>query len=132
VLEEIHERLAGVVIECLPWANFIARYDNPTTLFYLDPPYWGSETDYGSGVFGYADFVRIATRLARIAGKFILSVNDVPETREAFADFLADFLIEMVSTRYTIARGKWNDVTEIVVTGPRKEPVPVPQVLLSL
>jgi DNA adenine methylase len=126
VLEEIHERLAGVVIECLPWANFIARYDNPTTLFYLDPPYWGSETDYGSGVFGYADFVRIATRLVRIAGKFILSVNDVPETREAFADF------EMVSTRYTIAGGKWNDVTEIVVIGPRKEPVPVPQVLLSL
>jgi DNA adenine methylase len=37
------------VIECLPWSDFVARYDSPTTLFYLDPPYWGSETDYGAG-----------------------------------------------------------------------------------
>ncbi len=38
-LLEIHERLAGVVIECLPWPEFLARYDSPT-LFHLDPPYW--------------------------------------------------------------------------------------------
>jgi DNA adenine methylase len=60
------------------------------------------ETGYGAGVFGHADFVRIATRLAKIAGKSILSVNDVPRTREAFADFA----VEMASTRYTIASGK--------------------------
>ena len=39
-LEEIHERMAGVVIENLPWRRFIERYDRPETLFYLDPPYW--------------------------------------------------------------------------------------------
>jgi DNA adenine methylase len=38
LLDEIHDRLAGVVIECLPWPDFVARYDSPTTLFYLDPP----------------------------------------------------------------------------------------------
>jgi len=54
LLDEIHDRLAGVVIECLPWPDFVARYDSPTTLFYLDPPYWGSETDYGAGVFSRA------------------------------------------------------------------------------
>jgi DNA adenine methylase len=128
LLDEIHDRLAGVVIECLPWADFVQRYDSPTTLFYLDPPYWGSETDYGAGVFSYGDFVRIATRLGSIAGRFILSVNDVAETREAFADFA----IESVSTRYTIAGGKWSDVAEIVVTGPGKESIPPPRDLLSL
>ena len=47
MLEDLHARLAGVVIECLPWADFLHRYDGPGTLFYLDPPYWGSEGSYG-------------------------------------------------------------------------------------
>lgn len=127
LLVEIHERLAGVVIECLPWSDFVARYDSPTTLFYLDPPYWGSETDYGAGVFMRADFIRLAAHLSAIAGRFILSVNDVPETREAFARFS----IESVATRYTIAGGKWSDVAEIIVTGPAAA-IPPARDLLSL
>ena len=127
-LVEIHERLAGVVIECLPWSDFIARYDSPTMLFYLDPPYWGSETDYGAGIFSRTDFIRLAVRLAAISGRFILSVNDVPETRDAFARFA----IERVATRYTVAGGKWSDVAEIVVTGPAREPMAAVLDLLSL
>jgi DNA adenine methylase len=126
LLDEIHERLAGVVIECLSWSDFIERYDGPATLFYLDPPYWGSETDYGAGVFMRADFIRLAARLSSIAGRFILSVNDVPEMREVFARFG----IERVSTRYTVAGGKWSDVAEIIVTGPGREAIaPVPDLL---
>jgi DNA adenine methylase len=128
LLDEIHERLAGIVIECLPWADFVERYDSPATLFYLDPPYWGSEADYGAGVFMRVDFIRLASRLSKIAGKFILSVNDVPETREAFARFA----IEGVATRYTIAGGKWSDVSEIIVTGPAKDAIPPARDLLSL
>jgi DNA adenine methylase len=126
LLDEIHERLAGVVIECLSWSDFIERYDGPATLFYCDPPYWGSETDYGAGVFMRADFIRLAARLSSIAGRFILSVNDVPEMREVFARFG----IERVSTRYTVAGGKWSDVAEIIVTGPGREAIaPVPDLL---
>jgi len=128
LLEEIHERLAGVIIECLPWADFVERYDSQATLFYLDPPYWGSETDYGAGVFARTDFIRLASRLSAIAGRFILSVNDMPETREVFARFA----IEKVSTRYTLAGGKWSDVAEIVVTGPGKESIPPARDLLRL
>ena len=86
------------------------------------------ETDYGAGVFSRADFIRLAVRLAAISGRFILSVNDVPETRDAFARFA----IESVATRYTVAGGKWSDVAEIVVTGPAKEPPPSAWDLLSL
>ena len=39
MLEDLHTRLSGVVIECLPYSEFISRYDRPQTLFYLDPPY---------------------------------------------------------------------------------------------
>ncbi|WP_315774841.1 MULTISPECIES: DNA adenine methylase [unclassified Bradyrhizobium] len=125
-LEAIHERLAGVVIECLAWSDFVDRYDGQDTLFYLDPPYWGSEADYGPGVFARADFARLADRLATIGGRFMLSVNDVAETRDAFGRFA----IEPVSTRYTIS-GKWMDVAEILVTGPSAEPLPKIRDLLS-
>jgi DNA adenine methylase len=127
VLVEIHERLAGVVIECLPWRDFVARYDTPGTLFFLDPPYWGSETDFGAGVFTRGDFVRLVIELAAIKGRFILSVNDVPEMRDAFARFS----IESVSTRYTVAGGEWSDVAEIIVTGPAPGSIPPAPDLLS-
>jgi hypothetical protein len=48
---------------------------------------WGSETDYGAGVFTGSDFARLAVHLGSIKGRFIMSVNDVPEMREVFARF---------------------------------------------
>lgn len=120
ILEAIHDRLAGVVIECLSWSDFIPRYDTPETLFFLDPPYFGSEDDYGVGVFDRADFARLADCLSGIGGRFILTVNDAPEMREVFGRFA----IEQVATRYTIAGGQWSDVAEIVVMGPGSDPAP--------
>lgn len=87
MLEALHERLAGVVIERMHWADFLQRYDRPGTLFYLDPPYWGSENDYGKGMFGRDEFAEMASILRRLKGRFILSINDRPEVRETFAEF---------------------------------------------
>ena len=100
VLEDVHQRLAGVVIEQLPYAELIPRYDRPETLFYLDPPYWGNERDYGAGVFSREDFTRLAEILHGIRGRFILSLNDRPEVRQVFAAFA----IEAVQVSYTISR----------------------------
>jgi DNA adenine methylase len=86
-LEDLHERLAGVIIECLPYGELIRRYDRAGTLFYIDPPYWGSETDYGNGLFGRDDFAKLADQLARLKGRFVLTINDLPATRELFARF---------------------------------------------
>lgn len=86
ILEDLHARLSGVVIERLAWDAFIDRYDRPGTLFYLDPPYFGSERDYGD-VFSRADFERLAEKLSGIKGKFILSINDKPEVRKVFDGF---------------------------------------------
>lgn len=87
MLEALHERLSGVVIERLHWADFIARYDRAGTLFFLDPPYYGCENDYGTGLFRRDDFTRMASVLSALKGRFILSVNDVPALREIFAQF---------------------------------------------
>ena len=116
MLEDLHTRLAGVVIERLPYGAFIARYDRPETLFYLDPPYWGCETYYGRGLFGREDFERLAARLAGIEGRFLLSLNDTPETRETFAAFE----IESVETAYTTGRKKTarGKAREVIISGP--------------
>lgn len=104
ILDEVHERLAGVVVECLPYDRLIPRYDRPGTLFYLDPPYWGSEGDYGP-IFAPEDFARLAELLAGIEGRFLLSLNDCPEVRACFAAFE----IEAVETTYSIAGGARRD-----------------------
>lgn len=101
MLADIHERLTGVSIEQLPFERFIPRYDRPGMLFYLDPPYFGGEKDYGAGVFERDDFARIADLLTRLEGKFLLSINDTPEIRACFVDFR----MEEVETTYTVSAG---------------------------
>ncbi|MFI0477439.1 DNA adenine methylase [Paracoccus jiaweipingae] len=99
MLDDLHTRLAGVVIECLDWSAFIPRYDSADTLYYLDPPYYGCESDYGRDLFDRSQFGRMADMLAQIKGRFLLSLNDAPEVRQLFGRFhLAE-----VSTTYSIA-----------------------------
>ncbi|VAW18361.1 Site-specific DNA methylase, partial [hydrothermal vent metagenome] len=112
VLEDIHDRLAGVMIENLPWAKFIERYDRKATLFYLDPPYWGCESDYGRDLFSPGDFRHLATVLKALKGRFILSLNDVSEVREVFANFT----IEPVTLTYTVGGGKGRAAKEVIIT----------------
>ncbi|WP_142847084.1 DNA adenine methylase [Telmatospirillum sp. J64-1] len=112
LLEEVHSRLAGVVIECLPYGSFLERYDRPDALFYLDPPYWNCESDYGKGMFCRADFEVLAAQLAKLKGKFILSLNDVPEVRQIFQGFR----VEAVETTYSVSKGKGKRVGEVLIT----------------
>jgi DNA adenine methylase len=112
LLEEVHDRLSGVVIECLHWSELIERWDRRSALFYLDPPYWDCETDYGAGVFSKADFEHLACRLATIKGRFILSINDAPEIRRIFAGFH----MSEVETTYSIAEQGAHSVRELVFT----------------
>ncbi|WP_395173945.1 DNA adenine methylase [Roseibium alexandrii] len=111
LLEDVHERLSGVIIECLPYADCITRYDRPDTLFYLDPPYWDCETYYGKGVFSHEDFQRLADQLCNIKGRFIISINDVPEIREIFRGFN----IEEVSLNYTANAKGPKAVNELMI-----------------
>jgi len=111
-LSEAHLRLARVWIENRPYDQVIARFDRPGTLFYVDPPYWGCEDDYGRGLFSRGDFTRLAEQLAGVKGRFILSLNDTPGVREVFANFR----IEEVQTRYSISAKKSQPAGEVLIT----------------
>ncbi len=86
-IREANERLSNVIIENLPYADILKRYDREYTFFYIDPPYYNCENDYGKDVFSKADFNALADILSTLKGKFILSLNDVPEVREIFKAF---------------------------------------------
>lgn len=111
-LEDVHDRLSHVTIECLPFDKCITRYDRDETLFYLDPPYWNCENDYGKGLFSKADFEGLAQQLGTINGKFLMSINDVPEIRFIFERFS----IKSVKTRYTVGTQSGKDVGEILIS----------------
>jgi DNA adenine methylase len=113
MLEEVHERLARVTIERLPYREFIGRYDRPGALFYCDPPYWGCTDDYGVDVFSEADFEALSALLRTLQGRFILSINDTPEVRAIFAGFP----IEEVGVNYRLSGGV-TAARELIISGP--------------
>jgi DNA adenine methylase len=112
LLEAAHQRLASVWIECLPYDAFIERYDRPQTLFFCDPPYWGSEHYYGRGMFERAEFERLAQRLKAVRGAFVMTVNDRPELREMF-EWAA---IRTVSLTYSVGLQHNVAAQEIIIT----------------
>jgi DNA adenine methylase len=120
ILEDIHSRLAGVVIECLPWREFIDRYDSPADAVLSRSALLGLGGRLWRRRLHPCRFRRSRHAPSADLRPDILSVNDVPETRE----FFRRFAIETVATCYTVSGGKWSDVTEIVVTGPSAAPLP--------
>ena len=112
-LEDIHERLASVHVENLPWRKFVERYDREGALFYCDPPYHGTEGYYGDGLFDRSEFEELAEVLLAARGRVILTINDCEETRAIFADFDVD----RVDARYTLAgMDKSRNFGELIVT----------------
>lgn len=66
----------------------------------------------GNRCFPRARFVDLAKRLSSLTGTFILSINDVPEIREIFADFA---MLE-VKTKYTVQGGEAKPVGELLIS----------------
>ncbi|MBN9504906.1 MAG: DNA adenine methylase [Altererythrobacter sp.] len=115
MLEDVHDRLAPVDIERLPYATLIERYDTPGTLFFLDPPYAGNEDDYGKGVFSAADFKLLSALLDGIEGRFIMTINDTPAIRDLFAGFT----IEPVELSYRLS-GRVTPARELIISTARR------------
>lgn len=116
ILEAIHERLAGVTIECLDWREFLNRWDRPETLFYLDPPYYGTE-GYYQAPFPKEHHEALAAHLKALQGQFVLTMNDCPETRAIYQGFA----LSAVELTYTAGGGRkgGKSAGEIIVSNLR-------------
>lgn len=99
-LSQAHLRLARVTVEQLPWRECVRRYDQPGALFFLDPPYWKTA---GYGVpFPRAEYDDLASTMANLKGKAVLTINDHPDMRRVFGQFRR----QKVQITYTVGREK--------------------------
>lgn len=81
-LSTAHLRLCRTTIEHLPWLDCAQRYARPSTLTFMDPPYWGTE---GYGVeFGLEQYDLMAEFASTTSGSVVITVNDIPEMHKAF------------------------------------------------
>ena len=99
------------MVENLNYADCLKRYDRPHTFFYIDPPYYDCENDYGDGIFTKQDFETLANALATLQGTFLLSINDKPAIRELFKGFN----INEVDTVYSTGSSAPKKVTELLI-----------------
>jgi len=70
--------------------SVISQYDGPNTFFYLDPPYEKSAKDKiytATKKDGEFNNEKLAERLRKIKGKFLLSMNDSSAVRRIFKGF---------------------------------------------
>jgi DNA adenine methylase len=75
------------------------RYDSEKTLVYCDPPYFGT-TGYGVK-FDMFQYIKMAELARSVKGKMMISVNDISDMREVFADFT----IQQLPIKYSRSRG---------------------------
>ena len=68
----------------MDWRDCVERYDSPTTVMYLDPPYMGNGANYKFNMRGEDDHRSIAEQLGRMKGFWILSSYNTTEIRELF------------------------------------------------
>jgi DNA adenine methylase len=97
-LLEVHWRLERVTVEHLDGLDCIGRYDRPETFFYVDPPYYFNQADYA---VTFNRFEALADVLAKLKGRFILSLNDCKEVRRIFARFQR----RRIGTKYSCSGG---------------------------
>ena len=112
-LEAIEKRLSKVIIEDKSFDKLITTMDKPDTLFYLDPPYYGTEKYYNTG-FSIEEHILLNSMLKNLNGKFILSYNDCEYIRELYKDFRIESVIRNnnLVARYS---DKSNKYAELII-----------------
>ncbi len=107
------KRLRNVCIENMDFGKLIQEYDYEHALFYLDPPYVGTENYYKTKEkFGVKEHKKLADILKNIKGKFMLSYNDCELIRELYKDCN---ILQTKEVRYSLNALRNKRVREILV-----------------
>ena len=106
-LNGIQKRLSKVIIEKKDFEDIIKVYDKPDSLFYVDPPYYGSE-GYYQNKFTQQDHIRLNEVLKNVKGKFLLSYNDCDLVRGLYQGFNIDEV-----SRQDNLRSRYDDKSHI-------------------
>ena len=112
MLLKLRDRLKNTYVENLSFEKIIDKYDREHSFFFCDPPY--IETcDYGNK-FKEEEHRELSDKLKNLKGKFLLTINDHPLSRELYKDFN----IKEVQVNYSVskeakARGKYQ---ELIIT----------------
>lgn len=104
------DRLSRVYVESLDWSDCLEKYDRPSTLHYLDPPYWQT-TGYGVP-FDFSNYEKMADLASRVRGKMMISINDHQDIRRVFGGFN----LRELSINYTVSGGAGTPAKELLLT----------------
>lgn len=114
-LKEVKERLKRVCIENKSFDRLILQYDRQETLFYCDPPYYGSESFYNNGenTFDIEQHLKLNEILRNIKGKCIVSYNDAEFIRNLYKDFKIEEIER--SNNLAVRCGKNKTYKELII-----------------
>jgi DNA adenine methylase len=85
-LRALSHRLDRTSIEHRDWSQVLKLYDAPDTFFFMDPPYLDAGGDAYAG-WNEVMLNRFAEAVRGLKGKWIVTFQDCPEVRAAFAGF---------------------------------------------
>ena len=91
------------------FCDLIKQFDSPDTLFYLDPPYSKSKSDYD---LGGLDFNEVYDCLENIKGKFILSYDKSDEIKKKFKKYK----FKTIETVYELSGKRQEGIKEYLIT----------------
>jgi len=105
-LSLFRNRLRRVEIESQSAFDVIDTHDTPQTLFYADPPYEGTESQYNAEGF---DHRKLAEKAKEIDGKIAISNDSIPP----FYD--EDFTVVSKDSSFAISQGTDKKATEYLI-----------------
>lgn len=84
-LDEYKQFMKNTTILNQDYKKVIDKYDSKDTFFFIDPPYENSGDLYENSQF---NFEELRDKLLNINGLFLLTLNDSPNIRKIFKDFI--------------------------------------------
>lgn len=111
-LKAVAEALQGVYIENLDYRELVPKWDSPTSLFYMDPPYLDVEKDFyqvnKKDGFNHEELAKI---MLSTEGSFAVSYYDSEQIRDLYSG--CHFETKAVTKHMQI--GKKNKVNELLI-----------------